>query len=239
MKRCPGHVRGPLALMVLLVLSSDVAAAQSSASDQTSRNWSGYVAGNAYYSGVSALIQTPAASPRQPHGRSAIASWVGIGGATEPDLIQAGVEVDANGGTATYNAWYEMLPQSSRTTTLTVAAGHWVQVDIHEVDFDLWQISIVDGQQVFQVIVPYTSSHSSAEWIVEDPSVARGLLPLAAVAGANFAHMSAIANGEATKPAQLAPAGVFLVAGNGQAVASPSALGGDGESFSVMTPASP
>jgi hypothetical protein len=186
---------------------------------------------------VSALIQTPVASGYQPRGRSAIASWVGIGGATAPDLIQAGVEVDVNASGTVYDAWYEMLPQSSRTTTLTISAGHWVQVDIREVDVDLWQISIVDGQQVFQIDVPYTSSHSSAEWIVEDPSLARGLLPLAFVTGTNFANMAAVANGETTRAAQLAPLPVFLVAGGGQTVASPSALGGDGQSFNVLTPA--
>jgi peptidase A4-like protein len=237
MKLCPGHTRGPLALLVLLVLSTDAAAAQPSSTDQTSRNWSGYIAGDAYYSGVSALIQTPVASGYQPRGRSAIASWVGIGGATAPDLIQAGVEVDVNASGTVYDAWYEMLPQSSRTTTLTISAGHWVQVDIREVDVDLWQISIVDGQQVFQIDVPYTSSHSSAEWIVEDPSLARGLLPLAFVTGTNFANMAAVANGETTRAAQLAPLPVFLVAGGGQTVASPSALGGDGQSFNVLTPA--
>jgi Peptidase A4 family len=210
-----------------------IAPMSTSAQDQSSRNWSGYVASNAYYSGVSALIETPVAIGQRPTGAAAVASWVGIGGTSSPDLIQAGVEVDTSGQTATYDAWFEMLPQVSRTTTLQVNPGDWVQVDVHEVDFDLWQITIVDGQQVFQTLIPYTSSHSSAEWIVEDPSVASGLVPLAPVTGTNFANMSAISNGEPATPVQLSAQPIVLVGARGQAKAVPSPLGPDGASFSV------
>ena len=222
-----------MALAAVLALGPGSATAQPLPPDQSSRNWAGYAAGNAYYSGVSALIQTPVATGTQSAGASAVASWVGIGGVIATDLIQAGVEVDTSGPIATYDAWYEMLPQASRTVTLNVAPGDWVQVDVHEVDFDLWQISIVDGQQVFQIVVPYASSHSSAEWIVEDPSSARGLVPLASVRGANFANMSAIANGEPAKPAALSARPIVLVSRSGVAEAIPSPLGSDGASFNV------
>jgi hypothetical protein len=108
-----------------------------------------------------------------------------------------------------------------------------VLVDIHELAFNLWQVTMVDGQEVFQIEIPYASSHSSAEWIVEDPSVARGLVPLATVTGANFADMMAIANGQSTVPAQLSPQPTVLVGANGQVQAAPSPLGPDGNSFGV------
>ena len=84
---------------------------------QPSRNWSGYIGSNAYYSGVSALIQTPMARGQQST-TAAVASWVGIGGTTSNDLIQAGVEVDTSGPVAQYHAWFETLPQASRNVGL-------------------------------------------------------------------------------------------------------------------------
>jgi hypothetical protein len=164
---------------------------------------------------------------------AAVASWVGIGGTTSNDLIQAGVEVDTSGPVAQYHAWFETLPQTSRNVALQIGPGDWVFIDIHELAFDLWEVTIVDGQQVFQRQIQYPSSHSSAEWIVEDPSVASGLVPLATVTGANFANMMAIANGQPTVPMQLFPQTTVLVGPTGQVEASPSPLGPDGNSFGV------
>lgn len=208
------------------------AAAQPLPQGQPSRNWSGYIASNAYYTGVSALLQTPVAHG-EPSSTAAVASWVGIGGTTSTDLIQAGIEVDTSGPVVAYHAWFETLPQPSRNVALQIGPGDWVFIDIHELAFDLWQVTIVDGQQVFQREIPYPSSHSSAEWIVEDPSASRGLVPLATVTGANFANMLAIANGQPTVPVQLFPQTTVLVGANGHVEAAPSPLGPEGNSFGV------
>jgi hypothetical protein len=222
-----------LAVAVTVLLLPTSSEAQGTMSPPQSENWSGYVASNAYYTGVSALIETPTASAQRALATAAVAAWVGIGGSTSPDLIQAGVEVDTSGPATRYQAWYETLPQASRNTALIIGPGDWVRVDVHELDFDLWQITIVDGQQVFQIQIPYASSHSSAEWIVEDPSAARGLIPLAAVGGANFADLTAISNGQSTRPKQLSPTPIVLVSARGRVEATPSALAADGASFSV------
>jgi hypothetical protein len=219
-------------LLSLAILAPTSAVAQPTSTAQPSRNWSGYIGSDAYYSGVSALIETPVASSQQST-TAAVASWVGIGGTTSTDLIQAGVEVDTSGPVAQYHAWYETLPQASRNVALQIGPGDWVFVDVQEMAFDLWQVTIVDGQQVFRIQIPYASSHSSAEWIVEDPSAARGLVPLATVTGANFANMMAIANGQPTVPVQLSPQTAILVGAQGQVEASPSPLGPDGNSFGV------
>lgn len=219
----------------VLCLVPGAADAQPATPVQQSRNWSGYIGTNAYYTGVSALIQTPVATGQQPI-TSAIASWVGIGGTSSPDLIQAGVEVDTSGPIAQYAAWYEMLPQASRNVALDIGPGDWVFVEIQEQAFNDWQVTMVDGQQVFQRLIPYASSHSSVEWIVEDPSAVRGLVPLATVTGANFANMLAIANGQPTLPLQLSPQTAVLVGPNGQLELAPSPLGPGDNSFSVVSP---
>src|SRR4030081_3595360 len=83
-------------LFSVLLLAPNSAAAQPANQAQPSRNWSGYIGSNAYYSGVSALIQTPVARGQQST-PSAVASWVGIGGTTSTDLIQAGVGGETGG----------------------------------------------------------------------------------------------------------------------------------------------
>lgn len=195
-------------------------------------NWAGYVAGNAYYTGVGALFQTPTVDQIQRLG--AIGSWVGVGGADSEDLIQAGVAVLDRGGVVTYSAWYETLPAPAQTIPIAIAGGDWIRVDIREVAFNRWRITVVDGTQVFQRQLSYPSSHASAEWIVEQPSLGNGHeFPLQSANGANFAQMTAIANGQMTIPAQLSPKAVVLVGPPDQVRALPSALGQDGASFSV------
>ena len=234
-------VRVGVAMLLCVILLAPATAAlaqQAPPSVQQSRNWAGYVATNAYYTGVTALIQTPAATGQQLVG--SVASWVGIGGAQSTDLIQAGVAVQQTGFNITYSAWVEMLPAASQQISVTVGPGQWVLVDIHELAFDLWQITVVNGTQVYQRQFNYTSSHSSAEWIVEEPSVGRGRqTPLEAVTGANMMNMAAIANGQSVIPSQLWPTPTEIVGVGGRVKASPSPLGSGGNSFSVTTTARP
>jgi len=229
-----GAVRALFAIAVTCIVLAKPAL--SYADDTTSyvstRNWAGYLAQNAYYTGVGALFQTPSADQIQRLG--AIGSWIGIGGADSDDLIQAGVGVLDRGGVVTYSAWYEMLPAQAQTIPMTIGGGDWVRVDIHEVTFNLWQITIIDGTQVFQRQFPYASSHSSAEWIVEQPSLDDGReIPLQSANSANFAQMTAITNGHNASPAQLSPKELVLVGPRDQVRALPSAIGADGASFSV------
>ncbi len=223
---------GALSLGALLLAPAAAFADQQDVSVLRSRNWAGYIATHAYYTGVSALIQVPTADSAQQVGVTS--SWIGVGGAESADLIQAGVDVINRGNGPRYHAWVEALPQASHQLGLDVNPGDLVLVDIHEIRPNLWQGTIVDGQQVYQRQVWYVSSHSSVEWIVEAPSLANGLLlPLADVSGASFSKMSAIANGIESTPQQLSAQPVVLVGPNGGIRARPSALGPDGASFSV------
>ncbi len=229
------HILRAVAMLVLsLVTAAPVTRAQATQAADLSANWAGLVATNAYYTGVTALIQAPTPAALQSLGVAA--SWVGIGGSDTPDLIQAGVQEVNQGPFFSYQAWYEMLPEPSRNVVMDIEPGAWILVDIHELAFDYWQITIVNGTNVVQRQVRYASSHSSAEWIVEEPSLLSGRqLPLAGITGANFAKMSAIANGVTAIPAQLFPRPVVIVSPLGTVKAVPSPLGPDGASFSVTT----
>ncbi|HLY64606.1 MAG TPA: G1 family glutamic endopeptidase, partial [Chloroflexota bacterium] len=201
---------------------------------EPTENWSGYVANNAYYTGVTALMEAPRPDLLQVLGTAF--SWVGIGGTQSNDLIQAGIAEVNQGPFVSYAAWYEMLPAPPLLVPVQVAAGSWVLVDIHQVGFNRWQISVVNGTSTFVQQFTYASSHTSAEWILEAPAILHnqqvaGFLPLAGVAGANFAKMSAIANGVNAIPTQLFPKPSALIGPSGRAV--PTALGPDGASFTV------
>lgn len=86
---------------------------------QGSLNWSGYQATGGTFTAVNGTWTVP-----QPSTNSigADAAWVGIGGITSHDLIQAGTEETVSGGQVSYNAWIETLPQASRDVALAIHA---------------------------------------------------------------------------------------------------------------------
>src|SRR5688500_11049684 len=94
----------------------------------TSSNWSGYVANGGTYTSVTGTWVVPQVSPTT---TGADATWVGIGGVTGTDLIQAGTQATVTGdGSVTYSAWTEILPDYSRTAPLQVTSGDTVTVTI-------------------------------------------------------------------------------------------------------------
>src|SRR5580704_493414 len=94
----------------------------------TSSNWAGYVANSSDYRGVGATWSVPTATNVAPSGISADATWVGIGGLTSNDLIQAGTQIVTDNGSVEYEAWYETLPNAQEMVPFTVHAGDSVSV---------------------------------------------------------------------------------------------------------------
>ena len=144
----------------------------------SSLNWAGYtVLPGLAITGVKSTFTVPKAGVAPP-GFSA--SWAGIGGYNPKDLIQAGTTSDTvGGGTPRYYAWYEILPDSERLIIgcsgdahCTVRPGNRVSVDIHAVGANLWSVSLVNsGHWSWHSNISYHSSQSSAEWILEAPTV--------------------------------------------------------------------
>src|SRR6266508_2773346 len=143
----------------------------------TSSNWSGYVANGGTYTSVTGTWIVPQVGATT---TGADATWVGIGGVTGTDLIQAGTQATVAGGSVSYEAWIEMLPDSSRTVSLSVAPGDSVTVTITEQSTGNWLIVMVNNTTTssYQRTVRYNSSRWSAEWIQEAPSSSRGVIPL-------------------------------------------------------------
>jgi hypothetical protein len=149
-------------------------------------NWSGY-AETGTFTGVSSTWIVPQVSATAPPSYSS--AWIGVDGFNNNDLIQTGTEEDYYNGAAHYNAWWEILPAAETAipalshpvapgdhmsaqiweTSTTVSTGRYRQHSTEHV----WQIVIADiskGWQ-FQTSQAYNGPGTSAEWILEAPSV--------------------------------------------------------------------
>jgi hypothetical protein len=221
------------------------AASSASASGATqSGNWSGYaVLGSAaQFSSASGTWTVPAANC--PSGAStASATWVGIGGdsavgtpVSDPTLIQAGSEQDCNGGPS-YYAWWEILPLPSTTldtSTYPVHPGDQMTVTLSST-LVLWTITIHDltAGWTSTTTTPYTGSGLSAEWIEEAPQqVGAGGAGQGTLTNFGRVGFSALsANG--VNPELTSNDSIDMVDSNNNILASPSAPGASGDSFSV------
>lgn len=170
-----------------------------------SGNWSGYVVGNAgggsSFKTVTGSWVQPTANCDAAHGSTYAAFWVGIGGAGgKTALEQDGTEVNCSAdGTASYYAWYELVPKAPVRVDLAVHPGD-----------KMTATTTVDGHQVTETITNDTTGDtftktlymanpdtSSAEWIAEAPSQCEGsvsnctALPLTNFGKVNFTSASA------------------------------------------------
>jgi hypothetical protein len=205
----------------------------------SSLNWSGYATSGSGITAVKSTFTVPSAGLLPP---GFGATWAGIGGYTSSDLIQAGTSENSTGLLSDqYYAWYEILPASETQLTncsgdsaCTVTPGDVVTVDIHEVGTNLWSVSLVDGSRwSWQQNISYASTHSSAEWIYEAPTV--GVQTIPANTGTNhFGPTSTFTDGSGTHTiAQGNPILIDMGAGILVNEATPSGLASNGQSFNV------
>lgn len=205
-----------------------------------SLNWSGYaVTPGSGVSAASSTFTVPSAGLVPP---GFAATWTGIGGYNTSDLIQAGTaEQSAPNNPLVgpqYYAWYELLPASETQLTgctgdanCTVTPGDNVTVNISQVSGNTWSISMTDaGHWSWSKDVTYSSSESSAEWILEAPTLV-AQTTLANVGTTHFGPTSTYTDGGGTHTiAQGNPTQIFLSPGVVNE-ATPSALAADGQSF--------
>lgn len=213
---------------------------------QDSLNWAGYVDAPATgrVTAVTGSFTVPHLSSDLPPGMTS--TWIGIGGSTTGDLIQAGVEEDTAGTPVTgdaYRAWYELLPASQSPIehcqtdpTCTVHPGDHIRVDIHTVAAQRWQITIADnGHWRWQTTVTYLSSGSSAEWIAEATSIIAVPTLYAHVQPVTFDHGHYTVTGTDTHTIRGGHPTTTAIqpAGAPASEATPSALDTDGDGFNV------
>jgi hypothetical protein len=217
----------------------------------TSTNWGGYAVTppGGRVTAVTASFTVPRAGLILP---GFAATWTGIGGYSTPDLIQAGVAEQSLPSTPIfgpqYYAWYELLPGNPIHLTgcmgdanCTVGPGDQVTVTILQVAGTTWTVRVTDaGRWLYSSNVTYSSSNSSAEWILEAPNLLGLQAPLAGVGTTHFGPTSTytaagvtstIAQGNPIQIDQTAPLNLFKES-------TTSGLAADGQSFNVCAYAS-
>ncbi len=208
--------------------------APAGAGQSQSRNWAGYAAAGGTFTAVSGAWTVPNVSAGNTP--AADATWVGIGGVSSTDLIQAGTQATVQGGQVSYSAWVEMLPQASQDVPLSVSAGDSVSVSITQQQDGTWQILMRNATtgQSYQKSVTYASSRSSAEWVEESPVAGRRLLlPLDNFGTVTFTSATTVEDGQQRTIGQAGGQSITMYNASQQPLAQPSALGTDGASFSV------
>jgi hypothetical protein len=138
-------------------------------------NWAGYVSKGreTRFTNVSATWVQPAVSCTG--GRSTyMSSWVGLGGDTSTTLEQIGTEADCESdGQATYSSWFELYPRVSETPKLTIRPGDVVSASVTVTGRDV-RLSMTNqtlGTRFDRSLHADQLDVSSAEWIVEAPSL--------------------------------------------------------------------
>ncbi|HWC40258.1 MAG TPA: G1 family glutamic endopeptidase [Acidimicrobiales bacterium] len=219
-----------------------------------STNWSGYnqgtvEQGSKLFNQISGTWTVPTATQHKAGEAENSSSWIGIGGgcvdasctATDASLIQTGTEQDvAANGTPSYSAWWEIIPAPSLTiSTMKVSPGDTMHANIAEVVpfSDVWTITLQDQTkgETFTQTVPYASTHLTAEWITETPTLigtsGASLAAMPNLSGANFSAAKTNSAGAGLKPSEE----IQLVTSSGQVLATPSAPNGTADGFSVCT----
>ena len=227
--------------IVIAYIALSIPSFASAAEVSSSSNWSGYIAQNGTgYTSINGTWVVPAVTATSSF--SGDATWVGIGGVSTSDLIQAGTQALIENGQVTYEAWIETLPQTSQDIPITIHAGDSVHVSIslENQSTNDWLLSFTDNttEQTYQTNLTYTSSESSAEWIEEMPSITIDNISardfsLDSFGTVNFTNCTTTQNGMSYTLTQAGAYPVTMLNSQDQALATPSALGSDNESFGV------
>ena len=191
-------------------VSSAAASRADVAPVQVSSNWAGYAisapvgADPLTFGDVTGTwVVSPASCTLASSSSSAF--WVGLGGLSSDSssLQQLGTQTDCNlDGTASYSAWWEIVPASVVPVKLKINPGDTITAAV-----------VVSGQRVTMSLKDVTRRTrfsktittaqpldvSSAEWIAEAPSVCGAgnrcrVLPLTNFGTVTFAHAAAIGN---------------------------------------------
>jgi hypothetical protein len=216
-----------------------------------STNWFGYNAGalerGTLFNSTTADWTVPTATQHRSGEAESSATWIGIGGGcldagcglNDATLIQTGTEQDVDAsGHATYSAWWELVPVPAVTiSNLSVSPGDHMHASVAESvpNSELWTITLKDvtRNESFSTTVPYTSTHSTAEWIEETPLTVgaggTGEASLPTLTPTQFS--SATVNGAS---ARLTPAEELqLIDSSGKVIGTPSAPNAQANGFAA------
>lgn len=138
-----------------------------------SPNWSGYFVGGGPFTAVTGTFNVPTLQTAA--GETHTSAWVGIDGADNDSLIQAGIaeQYDPQTKLVFAHAWWEILPDLETPIPMGIQPGDQMTVSIGQVSGTTWEISLTDATQNLHFVTDqtYSGPADSAEWIVEAPSI--------------------------------------------------------------------
>jgi hypothetical protein len=194
-----------------------------------SSNWSGVAVTGRSYTRATGSWVVPTVKVTK--GNRYAADWVGVGGYSSQDLIQAGTSENNVNGHASYNAWTEILPApESPLAGFAVHGGDAMTVDVNQLSVGSWTITVTNHTtgQTSTTNLHYVSTNSSAEWIHEAPTVGGQQARLASTANAIFDH------GTVNGSTGIGGAGTrHVIQLVGRTDATPSVLDADSDGFAV------
>jgi hypothetical protein len=181
-----------------------------------SSNWSGYALEGGGITGTQGTFTVPTLQPTP----GDTSEWVGVDGVSNGSLIQAGVHEEYSGGKVSIWPWWEVLPDAEQQiTSMTVNAGDNVTVTVRKLTGSVWQIALVDNTngQAYSIDRTYSGPATSAEWIVEAPSIGNSIATLGMFTPVTF-------SGLVVDGVQMSLDRLFMVDGGNNLISSPSAL---------------
>jgi hypothetical protein len=206
--------------------------AVANAASATSENWAGYVSdgGAGTFTSVSASWAQPAVTCTATNTFSSF--WVGLDGDGTATVEQTGTEADCDGGTPSYQGWFEMFPNAPVFFDNPVQPGDAMSASVVAAGGGVFTLTLTDSTQGWTQTTNQTSDTAqlgSAEVIAEAPSDGTGaVLPLSNFGTVNFTDATA----DNTAFGNENPSALTMVSASNVTEATPSALTG-GNAFTV------
>ena len=207
----------------------------------TSGNWAGYDVTGGGFTSVSATWTQPSVQPNYSID-TASSFWVGLDGDGSSTVEQCGTEADSTGGVVSYDAWYEMYPDYEVPIDgMTISPGDVMTGTVTTDGAGDFTMTISDDTTGHSYETDQYSDSAqdySAEVIAEAPTngATGNLFPLSDFGTVDFADCSI--NGQPISDFDWNQIDM-VDAANNAALATTTALGGDGASFSVSAVEAP
>jgi hypothetical protein len=220
----------------------------------SSYNWGGYAVTASSVTSVSGSWVVPTITPipgASPTTTYYAAFWVGFDGYSSSTVEQTGILSETTGASTTYLAWYEFYPSPMYAiSSLTIRPGDTIFASVTYSgssgkgffgrSSSAFTVTIIDettGKSFSKTGTVSNAARSSAEWIVETPSVNGRLASLANFTTVSFGSCDASTTTIPTQAigsfSNVYAITIYNYPSATTIMASPSPLSSDGASFSV------
>jgi peptidase A4-like protein len=202
-----------------------------------STNWSGYADTGKAFTKVSGKWTEP--TVKCPASGEAIAAyWIGIDGYSSPSVEQDGTLTFCDGGAKADYSWWEMYPTNDiQVVGMTAKAGDKITASVVRTGTK-YALKVTDattsGNNVSENETCASCKNTSAEWIVERPSMSGGTLAILPDFGtAKFTASSQTSSSGTGTISKGTADEITMINSSKKVLAAPTALTAAGADFNV------